>query len=64
MRVHEAELKGIDNVVLCYECYSKKGEMSSKKGIMSARIRVLQGSHDPQGSATRVSKGPGPGQNL
>ena len=38
MRVHEAELKGIDNVVLCYECYSKKGEMSSKKGIMSARI--------------------------
>ena len=32
VHVHEVKVKGIDIIVLCYECYSRNGKMSSKEG--------------------------------
>ena len=32
VRVHKVKVKGIDIIVLCYECYSRNGKMSSKEG--------------------------------
>ena len=32
VRAHEVKVKGIDIIVLCYECYPRNGKMSLKEG--------------------------------